>query len=78
MRKVLDLIKSFFRQADIFLLSACVIANLYGIVLIYSATRYRAAFHSLAIKQGAAMALGIVVFVVCNYIDIEILLEKWK
>lgn len=71
-------IKNFFKRADIFLLLLCIITNLFGLVLVYSATRFNATYHTLPLKQGVAMAIGIGVFIVCNYIDLEILMEKWK
>lgn len=71
-------IKNFFKRADIFLLLLCIIANLFGLVLVYSATRFNATYHALPMKQAIAMVIGIGVFIVCNYIDLEILMEKWK
>ncbi len=71
-------IKSFFKQADIVLLSLCIVTSLYGLVLIYSATRFQSTYHSLPMKQAIAIGIGVVAFIVCNYIDLEILMEKWK
>lgn len=71
-------IKNFFKRADIVLLLLCVITNLFGLVLVYSATRFNATYHGLPLKQAIAMVIGIGVFIVCNYIDLEILMEKWK
>jgi rod shape determining protein RodA len=75
---MLDAIKNFFKRADIFLLLLCLVTSAFGLVLVYSATRFQSVYHSLPYKQAAAMAIGVVVFVVCNYIDLEILMEKWK
>lgn len=71
-------IKNFFKQADIFLLSLCIITSIYGLILVYSATRFKSTYHSLPMKQAIAMAIGVVAFIICNYIDLEILMEKWK
>lgn len=71
-------IKNFFKRADIVLLALCIITNIYGLILIYSATRFNATYHALPRQQAIAMVLGIAVFIVCNYIDLEILMEKWK
>lgn len=71
-------IKNFLKRADMFLLVLCIITNIYGLVLVYSATRFNATYHSLPMKQAIAMGIGIVVFIICNYIDLEILMEKWK
>lgn len=75
---MIDGIKNFFKRADLFLLLLCIVTNIFGLVLVYSATRFNATYHSLPLKQGIAMAIGIVIFIVCNYIDLEILMEKWK
>lgn len=75
---MIDGIKNFFKRADLFLLLLCIVTNIFGLVLVYSATRFNATYHSLPLKQGIAMAIGIVVFIVCNYIDLEILMEKWN
>ena len=37
-------IKNFFKRADIFLLLLCIIVNLFGLVLVYSATRFNATY----------------------------------
>ena len=75
---LLDGIKNFFKRADVVLLGLCIAASVYGLILVYSATRFKSTYHSLPMKQAVAMALGVVVFVVCNYIDFELLMEKWK
>ncbi len=75
---LLNAIKNFFRRADILLLALCVTINACGLLLVYSATRFNETYHSLPLKQGIAMAIGIVVFIICNYIDIDLLIEHWK
>lgn len=71
-------IRDFLERADMLLLGLCIAANLFGLALIYSATRFQEVYHSLPSKQLIAMVIGIAVFVVCNYIDLEILMEHWK
>ena len=71
-------VKDFFERADMFLLGLCIAANSFGLILIYSATRFQETYHSLPMKQLIASVIGIAVFVVCNYIDLEILMEHWK
>lgn len=73
-----DGIKNFFKRADVVLLGLCIAASVYGLILVYSATRFKATYHSLPMKQGMAIALGVVVFILCNYIDLEVLMEHWK
>ena len=68
---MLEGIKNFFKRADLLLLALCIAANTFGLILVYSATRFQSTYHSLPMKQAVAMAIGIVVFVLCNYVDLE-------
>jgi rod shape determining protein RodA len=67
----------FFRQADLLLLGLCTFATLYGMLLIASATRYRATYRYLMV-QGVAMLLGIVIYIFLSMVDLDALLRKWK
>ena len=78
MSAIRDLIRDAIGQADHLLLTLCVAANLYGIALIYSATRWKAAFHSFPIKQGVAMVIGIVLYFIVSQFNIELLKDKWR
>ncbi len=77
MKNPIDALKEFFRKGDVVLLFLCLLASAVGLVLIYSATRYDPGLHSSFLKQGAFVAMGVVVYVVITFIDIEFLLEKW-
>lgn len=66
-----------FRQADHLLLGLCVAVNLFGIALIYSATRYDPTLHSYPMKQGTAMVIGIVLFFLLSQLDLETVLARW-
>ena len=70
-------LREFWKKGDTLLLALCLIANLLGLALVYSATRYDPALHSYAVKQGIFLCLGVVIYVVVTFIDIEFLLEKW-
>ena len=65
----------FFQQADLMLLSLCCISTLYGIVLIYSATRFMAD-NRYVIIQSAALLLGICVYIACSMVDYEMLMKR--
>ena len=67
----------FFQQADLVLLSLCCAATVYGIVLIYSATRFMAD-NRYVIIQTAALVLGICVYIACSMVDYEMLMKRWK
>ena len=66
MSAIRDLIWDAIRQADHMLLTLCVAANLYGIALIYSATRWKVAFTPSPLKQGVAMLIGIGLYFVVS------------
>lgn len=70
----------FFRQADLVLLSLCMISTLYGILLISSASRYLGTARStrFLLVQMAAMGIGIVLYIFFSIIDVEDLIRKWK
>ena len=69
---MLDRIKKslddFFRDADLLLLGLCCTASVYGIFLIYSATRYRGGNRSV-MMQSIALGLGILAYILAAQID---------
>lgn len=73
-----DLVLDALKQADHLLLSLCVAANLFGIVLIYSATRFKVSLHTQFIKQGIAMCIGIVLYFAVSQFNFDVLRSKWK
>lgn len=74
MRKIKTAILDFFRHGDLLLLSLCLIASIFGMVVIASATHYSASSRYLII-QGVAIALGVVLYFFMTLLDIEILAE---
>jgi len=71
------ILADFFQQADLVLLGLCCASTLYGIVLIFSATRYKED-NRYVIVQTAALLLGIVVYIACSMLDLEVLMKRWK
>ena len=67
----------FFQQADLVLLALCCTATLYGIVLIFSATRYLG-INKLVVVQFVAMLLGICMYITFSMVDLEVLMKRWK
>ena len=67
----------FFQQADLVLLALCCAATLYGIVLIFSATRYLGS-NKLVVVQFVAMLLGICMYITFSMVDLEVLMKRWK
>jgi rod shape determining protein RodA len=75
---MLATVKELVKKADLFLFGLCVAANLYGIALIYSATRYKASLSTAPLKQGAAMCLGFLCYFLVTHLDLNLLMTKWK
>ena len=67
----------FFQQADLVLLGLCCVATLYGIVLIFSATRYLGS-NKLVVVQFVAMLLGICMYITFSMVDLAVLMKRWK
>ena len=73
-----DSIRAFLDRGDRLLLAFCLAASGYGLVLIYSATRYLETNRNM-IVQAVAILLGILVYVLMSSVDIELFTEKsWK
>lgn len=79
MRQIGYAIKTFFRKADILLLVLCLVASGFGLLLIYSATRYDSLLWDSVYKQAIFIALGVVAYVLFSFADIEMIVERgWK
>ena len=74
--KLIQSLKEFFRKGDVVLLGLCLLASAVGLLLIYSATNYMET-SSFVIKQAAFVGLGVVLYIVMTFVDIEFLMEKW-
>lgn len=72
-----SLLADFFRQADLLLLGLCSIATIYGIFMVYSATRWTDS-NRYVLVQLAAMAIGIVAYICISFVDMEMLMKWWK
>ncbi len=75
-----DWVKECFRKADMVLLALIVAASLFGVVLIYSATRYlgQAGIRYVPI-QLISIVLGVVAYFIMSFVDVELFTEKsWK
>jgi len=76
-RKSRRILAEFFQQADLVLLGLCCASTLFGIVLIFSATRYQNSNRSVMV-QSAALLLGVGVYIFFSMVDLDILMKKWK
>lgn len=68
-----------FRQGDRVLFLLCLLSSLYGLLLIFSATRYDPTLHGLVEKQAVALLIGVAAFFLLTVLDLDALLERfWK
>lgn len=73
-----DSLKDFLKKADMLLLGLCLAASLFGVVLIYSATRYMNS-NRYVLVQLLAIGLGVLIYLAISIVDIELLTERsWK
>lgn len=71
-------IREFFRKGDLVLLSLCLVASGYGLVLIFSATRYNENNKAVMI-QLVGILFGIIAYMVLTFVDFQLFTEKkWK
>ena len=72
------ILADFIQQAVLMLLGLCVVSTLYGIVLIFSATRYLPSETGTRriIIQTASLALGICVYIFFSMLDLELVMKQ--
>ena len=71
---MLGAIKKFFSRTDWVLLGLCLVASVFGIVAIASASNYHGASTYVS-KQIIALVLGLILYVLISFIDMEIIAE---
>ena len=74
MRRLWNAVAEFFRRGDLLLLFLCVTTSIFGMVVIASATHYAGTSRYL-IVQGAALVMGILLYIAVSLLDVEILAE---
>lgn len=75
-----DSLRDFWERGDKLLLALCLCASLFGLALIYSATRYLTVNQNRSIIiQAVGILLGTVIYILISSVDIELFVEKsWK
>lgn len=73
-----DLVWDAWKQADKVLLALCIAASSYGVILIYSASRYKAVLHQMPIKQAIFLCVGIVLYFAVSQFNLDVLRQKWR
>ena len=78
MNTLLSPFQEFWKKGDKLLLLLCLLASVYGVALIFSATRYNGNNRAV-ITQCVAILLGAVIYILCTFIDFQLFVEKnWK
>ena len=77
LKRIKESIIEVIQGADLILLGLCCTASLYGIAMIFSATRYNEDNRKVLV-QTAALLIGIVVYFAISMIDLELLMKRWK
>ena len=77
LKRIKESIIEVIQGADLILLGLCCTASLYGIAMIFSATRYNEDNRKVLV-QTAALLIGIVVYFAISMIDLELLMKRRK
>ena len=78
MSLLLSPLREFCKKGDLLLLSLCLAASGYGLLLIFSATRYNGNNRALLV-QCIAILLGVAAYVLLTFVDFQLFVEKnWK
>ena len=78
MKHVLKSVKRFMKEADMFLLSVCLLSSIFGLLLVTSSTMsYPGTMRYITI-QGIGIVLGVFLFICFSLIDIYDLSDYWK
>ena len=77
MRDFFKTILKFLREADIFLLTLSLFSAIFGIILISSVTKNSETGGSEIYIQITALVIGLVLFVLFSYLDIDIIADKY-
>ena len=75
--QTLGAVKYIVKKADMVLLGLSLVATIYGLVLIASATNYTNSYRDV-IVQGAAAVIGLFAYFIFSALDVEHYSEKWK
>lgn len=75
--KIKDTISDIVRQADLVLLTLCVVASGFGLLMIASATNYTGS-RKYIIVQTCGILLGVAIYFAVSLIDLQQLTKRWK
>lgn len=75
MNRVLNAARTFLKEADLLLLALCLIASIFGVIVISSATAYLGSARYVVV-QCLAIAIGVAFYILLSLIDIDIIAER--
>lgn len=75
--RLLRSLKTILKRSDPVLLTLCLVTTIFGLVLIASATNFRTNSMRYVVVQGAAMAIGVVLYCIFASIDMEHFAKRW-
>ena len=75
MRTAIAAIRTFWKGADLLLLLLCLIASIFGVIVISSATAYLGSTRYVII-QCIAIVLGVVFYILFSLLDIDVIAER--
>ncbi|MCR4564338.1 MAG: FtsW/RodA/SpoVE family cell cycle protein [Clostridiales bacterium] len=81
MKKIFPIIRNFIKETDKLLLGLCFLASVYGVLMVYSATRFKLEEGQFiardAVVMGLAVIVGIVIALIISAIDYEVVVKLW-
>ncbi len=77
MKQSLQHVRNFLKRTDLLLFSLCLIASIFGIVIISSATQSIDRDHQFVLIQSAALMIGAFLFFLFTLIDVDIFADHW-
>lgn len=75
MKRITHAVGEFLRKADMLLLGLCLLASIFGIVVISSATQSLGASRYITV-QTSAVLIGVVIYILMTVVDIDIVAER--
>jgi rod shape determining protein RodA len=77
MRRFTQIVRQFRQEGDMVLLGLCLTANVFGLLLIFSATRYTPSLQGAVLKQLIAMGIGLCTFFLFTFLNMESAMERF-
>lgn len=76
-KRLRNMIEDCIAQSDLALLGLCLVASVFGLLLIASATQYTGSSRKV-IVQAAAICLGVLCYIAFSVVDVEAVVRYWR